>query len=187
MGNTFKAFASKEARQDAVDMTAKEKFRAWTKLKESLAAQATEFGGRRLLGVTDKGNAIWAQYYIDKETLDMKVSLTHDIETIRKSKLCPRRVTLARGENLKDLDHAMRPKTAKDLGEVTLNTLRYIDKLFGMADAGIGKVKGKCSTQLFMMISNTIYEGSSEIDKFRWQDVMKTWDLPSGKYFTVYG
>jgi hypothetical protein len=56
-----------------------------------------------------------------------------------------------------------------------------------MADANIGKVNGKCSTQLFMMISNTIYEGSSEVDKFRWQDVMRTWDLPSGKYFTVYG
>ena len=185
--NKFKKFSSKESRQDVIDMTGKEKFRAWTRHKESLAAQATEFGGRRLLGITKKGNAIWAQYYIDKQTLDMQVSLTHDIETIRKSTLCPRRITLARGENLADLDYAMRPKTAKDLGEVTLNTLRYIDKLFNMSNANIGKIKGKCSTQLFMMISNTIYEGSSEAGKFRWQDIMRTWDLPSGKYFTVYG
>jgi len=187
MPNTFKAFASKEARDAETDMDARQKFRDWEQSKRDLAAAATEFGGRRLLGVTDKGNAIWAQYYIDKETLNIEVSLTHGIETIRKAKLCPRRVTLARGEKLLDLDHAMRPKTQKDTGEVTQNTIRYIDKLFNMSESSIGKVKGKCSTQLFMLISNAVYEGSSNVDKFRWNDVMKTWDMPSGKYLTVYG
>jgi len=185
--NSFKKFASKEARQDILDMTSKEKYRAWIAVKESLASQATEFGGRRLLGITDKNVPIWAMYHIDRETLNLQVSLTHDIETIRKSKLCPRRITLAKGEKLPDLDHAMRPKTAKDVGEVTENTLRYIDKLFGMAESSIGKVNGKCSTQLFMHVSNAVYEGSSAKDKFRWQDLIKTWDMPSGKYFTVYG
>ena len=102
MPNTFKAFASKEARDAQTDMDSKQKFRDWEQNKRDLAAAATEFGGRRLLGVTDKGNAIWAQYYIDKETLNIQVLLTHEIETIRKAKLCPRRVTLARGEKLLD-------------------------------------------------------------------------------------
>lgn len=187
MPNTFKAFASKEARDATTDISSKEKFRAWEQSKRDLAKTINTFGGKRLLGVTVKDVPIWASYTIDKETLNLKVKLTHDIATIRVSKLCPRRVTIANGEHAPDIEHAMRPKTAKDVGEVTQNTLRYIDKLFGMAESSIGKVDGKCSTQLFMHVSNCIYEGSSAKDKVRWNDIMKTWDMPSGKYLTVYG
>ena len=56
-----------------------------------------------------------------------------------------------------------------------------------MAESSIGKINGKCSTQLFMHVSNCVYEGSSAKDKVRWNDIMKTWDMPSGKYLTVYG
>lgn len=187
MGNTFKAFASKEARDATTDLSDREKFRAWEQSKKDLAKTINKFGGKRLLGLTDKDVPIWASYTIDRETLDIKVKLSHDIETIRNSKLCPRRVTVANGEQMPDIEFAMRPKTAKDMGEVTLNTLRYIDKLFGMAESNIGKVNGKCSTQLFMMVSNVTYEGSSKENKVRWNDIMHTWDMPSGKYLTVYG
>ena len=72
---------------------------------------------------------------------------------------------------------------------ITENTLDYLQKLMDYADMGIGKVEGKCSTQLFMYISNVIYEGDTEINKgdCRWNDITKTWDLPSGRYFTIYG
>lgn len=187
MGNTFKAFASREARNATTDLSDKEKFRAWEQSKKDLAKTVNKFGGKRLLGTTNKDVPIWASYTIDKETLNLQVKLSHDIETILNAKLCPRRVTVANGEQMPDIEFVMRPKTAKDMGEVTQNTLRYIDKLFSMAESSIGKVNGKCSTQLFMMVSNVIYEGSSKENKVRWNDIMNMWDMPSGKYLTVYG
>lgn len=187
MSNSFKAFASREARDAMTDISDKEKFRAWEQSKKDLAKTVNRFGGKRLLGTTRSDVPIWASYSIDRETLTLKVKFSHDIETIRESKLCPRRVTVANGEQLPDIEFAMRPKTAKDMGEVTQNTLRYLDKLYGMAESSIGKVDGKCSTQLFMLISNVTYEGSSKENKVRWNDIMHTWNMPSGKYLTVYG
>jgi hypothetical protein len=187
MSNSFKAFASKEARNATTDLSDKEKFRDWNKSKKVLASTINKFGGKRLLGVTNKNVPIWASYTIDKETLSLQVKLSHDIETINNATFCPRRITVANGEQMPDIEHAMRPATQKDMGAVTKNTIRYIDKLFGMAESSIGKVDGKCSTQLFMYISNCIYEGSSKENKVRWNDIMQTWDMPSGRYFTVYG
>ena len=60
-----------------------------------------------------------------------------------------------------------------------------------MVEGNVGKVDGKCSTQLFMYVSNLIYEGewepTSSTNKVRWQDILKSWEFPSGRYFTVYG
>ena len=75
MGNTFKAFASKEARDATTDLSDREKFRAWEQSKKDLAKTINKFGGKRLLGLTDKDVPIWASYTIDKETLDLKVIL----------------------------------------------------------------------------------------------------------------
>ena len=55
------------------------------------------------------------------------------------------------------------------------------------ASGTVGKEKGKCTTSLFMIVSNLLYEGSSDVNKFRWSDVMTTWDMPKGSYLTVYG
>jgi hypothetical protein len=53
----------------------------------------------------------------------------------------------------------------------------------------VGTVDGKCSTQLFMYVSNAIYEGKWGLheNKVRWIDVLKSWNFPTGKYFTIYG
>lgn len=53
---------------------------------------------------------------------------------------------------------------------------------------GVGKVNGECSRQLFLYVSNSIYEGGTDLakDECRWSDIIDTWDLPSGQYFTVY-
>ena len=72
--------------------------------------------------------------------------------------------------------------------DVTDKSIDYLEKLITMVESStIGKVNGKCSTQLFMHVSNFIHAGSPETGKFRWHDVMKTWNMPSGQYLTIYG
>ena len=184
----FKSLVSAKEKFHITPNKSKESFRQWNKEKEELASKATKFGGRRLLGVTDNNIPIYASYEIDKETLTLTLKLSHSIDTIRNSKYCPRRITLGINEPLNNLDFAMREASKLDHGAVTDKTIRYLEKLMTMVESGsIGKVNGQCSSQLFMYVSNFLYEGSTEQGKFRWHDVMKTWNFPNGAYFTVYG
>lgn len=181
-------FASVNELYHVTPDAAKLAFRQWSAEKERLADTADRYGGRRLLGVTDKNNPIWLSFTIDRETLNISMKLSHDISTIRKSKLCPRRIDLGTNEPLHNLDHAMRPAGKTDHGEVTQRTLDYIETVMTMVDSGsIGKVKGKCTKSLFMIVSNLVYPGSAEYGKFRWRDVMSTWDIPKGEYLVVNG
>mgnify|MGYP003132599237 CR=1 FL=1 len=183
------AFSSSK---EANAMTSDESNAKWhQKLKEfkDNAEDRTTFGGKRFLGINKNGNEVWVSYELDKDTKEIKISSTHNLESLQnnEAQLAPRRVTV--GLNKQSPDNLMRPSTAKDVGKVTDNTLRYLIQLIDMADCGIGKVNGKCSTQLFMYISNAIYEGGVDETKgeCRWSDILSTWDLPSGQYFTVYG
>ena len=183
----FSPWASVKEKNYETPYEAKDSFRQWSKEKEKLASQAIIFGGRRLLGLTNKDNPIWLSFTIDKETLDISMKLSHDIDTRRTSKLCPRSIRLATGEQLSNLDNAMRPAGRTEHGEVTQRTLNYIDKVMTICNSRtLGRVKGKCSKSLFMIVSNLVYHGSPDEGKFRWRDVMSTWNMPDGEYMTVY-
>ena len=181
----FQAFPNAKERQALTPNEANYKFRLWSANKEKLASEANTFGGRRLLGVTDKNKPIWLSFHIDRETLDISMKLSHDMDTIRKSKLCPRGIRLATGEQLYNLEHAMRPALKTDHGEVTQRTLDYIEKLITLNESQIHYTKGKCNSLMFLKAAHCIYNGSPDKGKFRAQDVMKTWDLPKGSYFII--
>jgi hypothetical protein len=180
-GNT--KFATKDQLYHVTPKESRLSFVAWLKDKETIASKATKFGGKRLLGTTDKGKPIYVSFNLDRESLQLEIKLTHDISTIRKSNLCPRSVHVAHGETV-NIQHEMRPPAKKGLpGEVTQRTLDYIDKLMSYNESKIHYIDNKISKLLFMKISHCIYPGNP--DKFRWMDVMKTWELPEGEYFTV--
>jgi len=178
-------FASKEAVYYKTPKESTQRFKRWTNKKIKLAASLDRFGGKRLLGVTDNNTPIWVSYSIDRETLTCDITLSHSMNTIRKSKLCPRRITVATGENFTLIDNAMRPTSKPDHGEVTQRTLDYIEKLMSCNESKIYYEDNKCTTGMFMKISNTIYEGSPDNLRVRWLDVMKAWNLPKGKYFNI--
>ena len=176
-------FAVKEQLYHVTPDKSKADFRLWLKEKENSAIKATKYGGKRLLGTTDKGKPMYVSFNLDKESLQLEIKLTHDMNTIRKSNLCPRNVHASNGESI-NLNHAMRPPSKKGLpGEVTQRTLDYIDKLMLFNESKLHYKDNKITKGLFMKISNCIYPGNT--DKFRWVDVLKTWDLPNGEYFTV--
>ena len=187
-GNTFKAFSKREERDHTTSTDSRERFLAWQEEKKAIANDLYIFGGRRLLGVTKKGTPIYATYVVDRDTLDIQVGLTHEMKTIRQSELCPRKITVGLNETSPDIGWSMRPKMKGDIGEVTQKTLSYIEDLFAIAESPtMAKVKGKCSSLLFMWVSNCIYTGSTEKNKALWHDIKTQWRFPSGAYFSVWG
>jgi len=185
--NQFTNYTKKlhEASSETTDEELKARYR-----HRETAAQLVEnakkfdtFGGRRFLGLTKNDNEVWISYTIDQETMDIKISTTHKLSSIAKK--APKRVTLATNEQAPD---GLMDARHSDVGAVTDSTLRYMQQLLDLP-SGVGRVGNKCSSQLFMYVSNAIYEGKWDIQngKVRWIDVLKGWSFPAGKYFTIYG
>lgn len=181
---------STQAKDNRTDISAARKsFVRWTKEMQDKATTIDVFGGKRLLGTNKNGTPVWISYTIDAETLDLQIKTTHELDSLLEegAKLCPRRITLANNAHLPlDIEHAMRPATRVDTGEVTEKTLTYLQKIMDLP-AGVGYVNNKCSSQMFMYVSNAIYEGETSIEKgVRWSDIMHSWNFPAGSYFTIY-
>jgi len=176
--NNFTDYSTKQSDMSTEVSDTRKSFVKWTKEMKEHATTIDTFGPVRI------------SYSIDKETLNLKIKTTHELSSLLEegAKLCPRRVTLATNAQLPlDIEHEMRPATRVDAGEVTENTLRYLQKILDLP-IGVGFVDGKCSTQMFMYVSNAIYEGETIKEKgVRWSDILHSWDFPSGKYFTIYG
>lgn len=183
----FKSLVSAKEKYASTSDKSKQDSREWNKDKLELARTLNTFGGKRLLGMTDSNKPIWISYTIDRQTMTISVSLSHSIDTILKSKLCPRRITAGINESV-NLEHAMRPPQKNDNGVITPKSIDYAEKLMTIAQSPtIGKVNGQCSSLLFMYVSNFIHAGSTDDGKVRWYDIKKAWNIPSGSYFTIYG
>lgn len=183
--NNFKKFSSLKERNHVSPDATRVRWYEWINEKITEADNASTFGGKRLLGVTDKGNPIWVTMTIERDTLEMYISLSHDMKTIRNAKLCPRKITVGNNETMPRLDHAMRPATKQDHGEVTQRTLDYIQKLIDLNESKIHYTNGQCNSLMFLKTAHCIYNGSTEKGKFRARDLLDSWNLPKGSYFIV--
>ena len=58
------------------------------------AQRAHSYGGKRFLGFTPKGAEVWVSMFVDRDTLNLKVNCTHDLNILLKkgSRLANRRV-----------------------------------------------------------------------------------------------
>ena len=63
------------------------------------ASKANTYGGKRFLGFTPKGAEVWASMSVDRETLDLKVDFTHDLNILLQegAVMCDKRITVKRG------------------------------------------------------------------------------------------
>lgn len=183
MINTFTDYSTKSNLEYDHNHASRVKFREDISKLRDIAKDMDTFGGRRFLGLNKNGNEVWISYTIDKDTLDLQIKSTHDLNSI--VELAPKRVTVGMNENTPlDIMEARH----SDTGAVTHNTLRYLQRLMDLPK-GVGYVEGKCSSQLFMHVSNAIYEGEWDLytNKVRWIDILQAWSFPTGRYFTVYG
>ena len=69
--SSYTKFATKQQREYTTDVSSRLQYRQWVEEKVELAETLTKFGGKRLLGVTDKDQPIYVRYSIDKDTLDI--------------------------------------------------------------------------------------------------------------------
>tara|TARA_B100001540_G_C15731380_1_gene607803 strand:- start:704 stop:1186 length:483 start_codon:yes stop_codon:yes gene_type:complete len=150
------------------------------------AEKKDSFGGKRLLGETPNGSKVWASYKIDKKNLNLTIKTTHKLDVLLKdgAKFCPKRVTVA---NNKSTPLGAMRSSKSEYGEVTTKSLEYLSRLIQEAESDVNKVDGQCSRNLFMHVSNFLYEGGTQNGEVRWHDVMEAWNLPSGRYFNIYG
>ena len=187
MKNSFTDYSRKMRDASAVttdgELKARFKHRETAAKLRELASTLDTFGGKRFLGLTKDDKEVWISYTVDRETLTLDIKATHNLKNVAKK--APKRVTVANGEHAPD---DLMTARSIDTGAVTDSTLRYMQQLLDLPQA-VGKVDGKCSAQLFMYVSNAIYEGKWGLDenKVRWNDVSKSWNFPAGKYFTIYG
>lgn len=157
------------------------------------AEKATSYGGKRFLGFTPKGAEVWVSMSIDKETLQLKMSCTHDLNVLQKagSKLANRRVVVKKGvQNHGSAEDLLRRNQKNMGGEVKLQTLRHIQRLMNVVDMGYGKgfVGKKPSSLLFNYVANAVFSGTFDMERgdTSWNHILDEWDFPKdGEYFTV--
>lgn len=159
----------------------------------SNAEKATSYGGKRFLGFTPQGTEVWVSMSIDKENLDMKISCTHDLNTLQKagSRLANRRVVVKKGvQNHGSAEDLLRRNQRNMGGVVTIETLRHIQRLINAIDMKYQKayVGKKPSSLLFTYVSNAIFSGTFDMERgdTSWNYILDEWDFPKdGEYFTV--
>ncbi len=156
------------------------------------ALKAEYFGGKRFFGWTPNGAEAWVSFQLDRETLDITMNSTVNLELLldEDAVLAESRVTVARGAtNRRNVKDMLRFESKNQGGDVTPNVVRHIIKIMN-AIQGKSHLffdnKGRANKSAFRIVSNSIFTGLLDEDKgFRWSDVMKHWGLPEGTYFTV--
>lgn len=162
------------------------------KAKEN-AEKADTYGGKRFLGYTPRGAEVWASMEIDRETLDLKVNFTHELDILLEegAVLCSKRVTLKKGIHSPHTVEDLIRRSSKNMGgQVTISTLRHITRLKNAVDMKYNKAyyKGKPTALLFTYVSNAIFAGDFDMERgdTSWSYIKDAWKLPKeGDYFTV--
>ncbi len=165
----------------------------YSEIYERNATKKSIYGGRRFLGITPKGKDIWALMKYDKfkRELILKTSSGFDELFNDNAKLATSRVDLKLNEKKPDnlnLLAQINSNRKNAGGQVSYITLEYIQKLVSIVDSknSIAFIKGQPTSLLFQYVASIVYPGDlDELSGFRWMDVVKIWELPSGPYFTI--
>ena len=156
------------------------------------AQKASHFGGKRFLGWTPNGAEAWISYQLDRETLNLTMNSTVNLELLLEegSRLADARVTVARGAtNRHTVEDMLRFEKRNQGGDVTPQTIKYLIKVMNAVEGKNNKFfdsQGRANKSAFRIVSNAIFTGNLDEEKgFRWTDVMSEWELPQGTYFTI--
>ena len=165
----------------------------YSELYEKNATKKTIYGGKRFLGFTPKGKDIWVSMKYDKFKKELILKTSNGFKDLfnEHAKLATSRVDLKLNEKKPDNLHllAQMYSNRKNAGgHVSHITLEYIQKLVSIVDSknSIAFIDGQPTSLLFQYVASIVYPGDlDELSGFRWMDVVKIWDLPSGPYFTI--
>ena len=143
-----------------------------------------KFGGKRFLGLTKAGQPVYVSYEINMSDLKLKMSFSHQLRvlTVQGAKLANDRYTfkMATRPNI-SFDLMTRKLKKKRGGEVTIQTLHYLQRLYELVDIKFHKgfIKNKPTKLMFKYIADAIYVGTDVTQ----HNVMENWKLPDRIYF----
>ena len=165
----------------------------YSEIYENNAIKKTIYGGKRFLGFTPKGKDIWVSMKYDKFKKELILNTSIGFEELfnENAKLATSRVDLKLNEKKPDNLHLiaqMNSNRKNAGGHVSHITLAYIQKLVSIVDSknSIAFINRQPTSLLFQYVASIVYPGDlDELSGFRWMDVVKIWDLPSGPYFTI--
>lgn len=165
----------------------------YSDIYEKNATRKSVYGGRRFLGFTPKGRDIWVLMKYHKNEKQLMLTTTNGFKELfdDQAKLATSRVNLKLNEKKPDNLHLLAQMNSNRKnagGQVSYITLEYIQKLVSIVDSknSIAFIKGQPTSLLFQYVASIVYPGDlDELNGFRWMDVIKIWELPSGPYFTI--
>ena len=165
----------------------------YSEIYEKNATKKTVYGGKRFLGFTPKGKDIWVLMKYDKFKKELILKTSNGFEDLfnEQAKHATSRVDLKLNEKKPDNLHLLAQMNSNRKnagGQVSCITLEYIQKLVSIVDSknSIAFINGEPTSLLFQYVASIVYPGDlDELSGFRWMDVVKIWDLPSGPYFTI--
>ena len=165
----------------------------YSDIYEKNATRKSVYGGRRFLGFTPKGKDIWVLMKYHKNEKQLMLTTTNGFKELfdDQAKLATSRVDLKLNEKKPDNLHLLAQMNSNRKnagGQVSYRTLEYIQKLVSIVNSrnSVAFINGQPTSLLFQYVASIVYPGDlDELSGFRWMDVVKIWDLPSGPYFTI--
>jgi len=165
----------------------------YSEIYEKNATNKTIYGGRRFLGFTPNGKDIWVSMKYSRNEKQLTLKTTKGFKELfdDQAKLATSRVDLKLKEKKPDNLHLLAQMNSNRKnagGRVSYITLEYIQKLVSIVNSrnSIAFIKGQPTSLLFQYVASIVYPGDlDELNGFRWMDVIKIWELPSGPYFTI--
>lgn len=165
---------------------AKEKDKA-KRRKINEAKFRDSFGGKRFLGLTPAGKKVMASYTIRQDgTLDIK--FTHKLSVLLQpgAQLAGRRYSFANHASIGLSDKELVRKTKVKSGEVTKQTLYYLQRLQTLNEMEYvnSYYKGKVTSFFFSMVAQAIYTGGESGD-VTYRHIQKAWKFPEHNPYFV--
>ena len=163
----------------------------YSAIYESNAVKKNIYGGRRFLGFTPKGKAVWVTMKYTRDDMELFLKVDKGFKDLFKedARLAISRVEIKLNQKKPENLLADMSRNRRNAGgEVTIRLLEYIEKLITAVEAkkSKGYVNGRPSSLLFQYVASIVYPGNlDEQYGFRWRDAIKMWNIPSGEYFTV--
>lgn len=154
------------------------------------ASKLKSFGGKRFLGLTPKGNAVYVKYNINKSDKSIDISFTHKLSTLLKedAKLANDRYTWPINAKVSPSNYRrMTAELRKNRSQaVTKRTLHWLKRLEELVTVKYYKAfKNKIPTKgMIQHITHMIFTGTYlTYETPSWHEIVESWDFPNGEYF----